>query len=216
MSARDDDFSVPVKHVLSRRVGQRCSNPECRRSTTGPQDDPSKAVNIGVASHITAAAAGGPRYDASLTPEERRSAENGIWLCQTHAKLIDNDETRYTVDVVRGWKRQAEEAAIRDLEGRGEPSVATPFPRLERLIPDLLEEMRKDLRDDPFTREFVLLTDGVIFNSNHAYFRYSLSADPALSGKVQMLENLGLVNRLPSRNVTRYVIGEELAEYLAG
>ena len=76
-----DDFSEPVKRNLALRAGGLCSNPECRASTSGPQDDPAKAVNVGVAAHITAASPGGPRYDANLAPEERSSSSNGIWLC---------------------------------------------------------------------------------------------------------------------------------------
>src|SRR5712691_4284186 len=73
-----DDFPTAVKGTLARRVGMHCSNPECRKLTSGPREDPSQAVNIGVAAHITAASPGGPRYDPSLTPEERRSASNGM------------------------------------------------------------------------------------------------------------------------------------------
>jgi hypothetical protein len=69
-----DDFSTPVKKALADRVGHLCSNLECRALTTGPQDDPGKAVNLGVAAHITAASIGGPRYDPDLVPEERSSA----------------------------------------------------------------------------------------------------------------------------------------------
>ena len=49
-----DDFSDATKRVLASRVGTLCSNPFCRALTSGPQDDPKKAVNIGVAAHITA------------------------------------------------------------------------------------------------------------------------------------------------------------------
>ena len=65
-----DDFTPAVKDVLAKRVGFRCSNPTCRQLTSGPQFDATKAVNVGVATHITAASMGGPRYDESLTPEE--------------------------------------------------------------------------------------------------------------------------------------------------
>ena len=112
-----DDFTAPVKEALARRVGYRCSHPNCRRVTSGPAQDPHKAVNLGVAAHVTAAAEGGPRYDESLTPEQRRSVENGIWLCQNHAKLIDSDEPQFTVDLLRQWKQDAEEAATRELAG---------------------------------------------------------------------------------------------------
>jgi hypothetical protein len=68
-------------------------------------------LNIGVAAHITASAPGGPRFDASLTREERRHVNNGIWLCQVCAKLVDNDPARFSVELLQKWKRQAEDAA---------------------------------------------------------------------------------------------------------
>jgi hypothetical protein len=106
-----DDFSVPVKKALADRVGHLCSNPECRALTSGPQDDPAKAVNLGVAAHITAASPGGPRYDASLPSEERCAPSNGIWLCQNCAKLVDNDALRFSTDCLKKWKTDAEEEA---------------------------------------------------------------------------------------------------------
>lgn len=112
-----DDFSKDVLDTLARRVNLRCSMPDCRQGTTGPRSDPKRSVCIGVAAHITAASSGGPRHDASLTREQRGSAENGIWLCQNHAKLVDNDASRYTADALRGWKRAAENAALAELEG---------------------------------------------------------------------------------------------------
>ena len=112
-----DDFTKEVIDVLARRVNLRCSMPSCRKGTAGPRTEPERAVNIGVAAHITAASAQGPRFDPSLTSDQRRAAENGIWLCQNHAKLVDNDASRYTVDELREWKRDAEAAALAELEG---------------------------------------------------------------------------------------------------
>ena len=113
-----DDFPKTVIEALARRVGARCSNPVCRKLTIGPHSDPIKTVNVGVASHITAASQGGPRYDPSIFSEERQSINNGIWLCQVCAKLIDNDESRFTVKMLRQWKTQAEAAAQSEIEGR--------------------------------------------------------------------------------------------------
>lgn len=110
--ASRDDFSKDVKLALADRVGNMCSNPECRALTSGPQEDPKKALNIGVAAHMTAAAAGGPRYDDKLSSEDRANATNGIWLCQNCAKLVDNDPTAYTVDKLRAWKLAAEDDAL--------------------------------------------------------------------------------------------------------
>lgn len=69
-------------------------------------------MNVGVASHITAAASGGPRYDPNLTREQRRHQSNGIWLCQTHGKAVDSDEGHFTVEMLRDWKRLAEERSF--------------------------------------------------------------------------------------------------------
>lgn len=114
-----DEFTKQTSDVLGKRVGIRCSNPNCRKLTTGPRSESPHIVNIGVAAHMTAAADGGPRFDSNLTPEQRSSPENGIWLCQNCAKLVDNDPARYTVELLRAWKSEAENAALAEVEGRG-------------------------------------------------------------------------------------------------
>lgn len=111
-----DDFDKETKDILARRVGHRCSNPNCRKPTTGPQTIASKALNIGVAAHITAASKGGPRYDETLTPQERKSIDNAIHLCQNCGKLVDNDEQRYSADLLREWKKLSEQAALLEVE----------------------------------------------------------------------------------------------------
>jgi len=114
-----DEFSKGVKQVLAHRAGYRCSKPDCRASTAGPSwEDSVSTSNVGVAAHITAAAPQARRrYDPDLSSEVRRSADNGIWLCQTHAKAIDDDEALYPVAVLRAWKEHAETTA-RALLGR--------------------------------------------------------------------------------------------------
>ncbi len=111
-----DDFTQATKELLANRVGWKCSNPHCRRATRGAGTEKTDIVNIGVASHIAAASKGGPRYDESMTVQERKSFENGIWLCQSCSKLIDSDVKRYTVDKLKKWKELSEQMAILDLE----------------------------------------------------------------------------------------------------
>jgi hypothetical protein len=140
MSKRDE-FSTRTKETLARRVGHRCSNPACRRVTSGPHEDIARAVNVGVASHITAAAANGPRYDVSLSPLQRSGILNGIWLCQICAKIIDSDITRHKSEVLHNWKREAEFQADAELSGRRiaeylpQPASAlhAPIPRMAGL-----------------------------------------------------------------------------------
>jgi hypothetical protein len=72
MSKRDD-FTAATRLAITDRAGHRCSNPTCRVVTSGPNPVEShRAVRIGVAAHITAAAPGGPRYDSRLTSAEQR------------------------------------------------------------------------------------------------------------------------------------------------
>ncbi len=99
-----DDSTLGVKTILAHRAGFRCSKPSCRALTVGPSDErPDARTNVGVASHITGAAPGGPRYDSSLSGEDRRSVTNGIWLCQTHGKEIDDDEGLVESRHGAGW-----------------------------------------------------------------------------------------------------------------
>lgn len=46
-----------------------------------------------------------------MTTQERTSISNGIWLCRNCHKLVDSDEQRYSVTLLRSWKEAAEEEA---------------------------------------------------------------------------------------------------------
>jgi hypothetical protein len=134
-----DDFSEEVKRTLANRVGNDCSNPECNAKTSGPQSDSSKALNVGVASHITSAAPGGPRFDPLLTSEQRCHADNGIWLCQTCAKLIDNDVLRFPETLLRAWKMVAEHRALHNIGKAISPPVAVSESEAQRKRREILE-----------------------------------------------------------------------------
>ncbi|MDW3214769.1 MAG: hypothetical protein R8G01_12265 [Ilumatobacteraceae bacterium] len=66
---------------------------------------------MGVAAHITGAAEGSARWNATLTRPQRRSLDNGIWLCQTHGKLVDDDEVRFCKELLHAWRGRAEDLA---------------------------------------------------------------------------------------------------------
>ncbi|MBT2946346.1 hypothetical protein PO25_00480 [Vibrio anguillarum] len=116
-----DDFTQKTKLALQLRVGNCCSNPSCLRKTTGPNSDCSKASSIGVACHITAASIGGPRYDKRLSSDERKSVLNGIWLCESCAKMIDVDVDEFPVELLYFWKTRAEAIAKYEYEGKETP-----------------------------------------------------------------------------------------------
>jgi hypothetical protein len=211
-----EEFSAATKDLLARRVGFRCSNPGCRQSTSGPQADPSRTVNIGVAAHITAASPDGPRYDPTLTPEQRMSADNGIWLCQTDGKLVDNDDIRFTVSTLRHWKQLAESAAARELEQRLRrfPNRSEVFHRIERLMGTLVAEMRQDLVESPLRREFVVLKRSWSYWGKGNELVYFYDDHPDLDDKLRILQNEHLIRDITHTNVNRYVLSEEFADYL--
>jgi len=136
-----DEFSASTVTALAKRVGYRCSNPNCRMPTSGPHSADEKAVHIGVAAHITAAAPGGPRYDLALSVADRTSIGNGIYLCEACAKLVDSDSSLFTVDLLKRWKHQAEREALEAIGGSTrEPHYPvapgrthTPIPKIHNL-----------------------------------------------------------------------------------
>lgn len=163
-----DDFSEKVKQTISARVGYRCSNPECQAQTSGPHTDPARPINVGVASHITAAAAGGPRYDASQTTADRSSHMNAIWLCQTCSKLIDSDVHRFSVDLLKQWKVNAE-ALARSILGRtiqyGESPEEIPA-NSRRLEASLQTGMRALTTSMPPSKKLVANYEAIDFQSD--------------------------------------------------
>jgi hypothetical protein len=163
MSQRDD-FSEHVKRALAARVGNLCSNPDCRALTSGPHEDAAKAVNLGVAAHITAAAPSGPRYDASLTPEQRAAIENAIWLCQSCAKLIDSDPVRFPVTLLLDWKSMAEAEARTRLGKAAVPPKADEAP-----LEGILEPGTSTLPKHP--------SPAALLNARHEIVRFHGRAD---------------------------------------
>ncbi|ABS63466.1 MULTISPECIES: NACHT domain-containing NTPase [Parvibaculum] len=116
-SKNRDDFSQATKNRLAKQARYHCSNPSCRKLTSAPTSDGSKEVNIGVAAHICAAApgVGARRYRADMTPEQRKSHENGIWLCQDCAKAIDSDDPIFTEAFLHTWKQKHSEDMWRSI-----------------------------------------------------------------------------------------------------
>jgi hypothetical protein len=106
--------------------------------TRSATSDGAGEINVGKASHICAAAPGGPRYDEKMTREERRSAENGIWLCDVHARAVDSKDSKFTVEELREWKRRTNEDSWRSIMHN------VPYgPEMQAPTPD---ELRDRLR----------------------------------------------------------------------
>ena len=101
-------FSQRIKTELSLRAAHFCSNPGCLRLTAGPRWGVLRGLATGHAAHICAASPGGPRYDPDQSEDERHSASNGLWLCRECGDLVDKDDSGFSVDKLRAWKRDHE------------------------------------------------------------------------------------------------------------
>lgn len=128
-----DDFPKQTITEIAKGVGYRCSNPECARPTVGANAAQDGIITIGVAAHICAASLGGPRYNASQTQDARRGRDNGIWLCQNCGKLVDADARKFTVELLTGWKRDAQYRAFCELVAPGVPA-SEEFTRIDSII----------------------------------------------------------------------------------
>lgn len=125
MAAREDDFPQRIRQALALRAGYICSFENCGRLTAGPSDEsPTSVAVVGMAAHIHAAAPGGRRYDSTMSSEQRKDIQNGIWLCNVHGTLIDRDESVYTADGLRQMKRHHEYQIAKRVSS-GEPSAST-------------------------------------------------------------------------------------------
>lgn len=102
-------FRAKTIDTLARRAAFRCSNPDCRANTVGPNSDPQRATTIGEAAHIFGARPGAKRFRADMTESARAAITNGIWLCRNCHGKVDSDERRYTSDVLFAWRELHEQ-----------------------------------------------------------------------------------------------------------
>ena len=154
-----------------------------------------------------------------MSSARRTSSDNGIWLCQTCAKLIDSDLTRYTSEKLVEWKRDAEEAAARALERRRAPPTDSEgvLREAERLMLGLIQEMRHDVREDAteLILEFVpLRSRNVVFGGTKPRFNYFETDHPNLRLQVDWLEQMGLIVDVTPSNTPIYRMTPEFAQWL--
>ena len=103
------DFTKKNVTTLAERAHFLCSNPSCKKMTTGPHSNIGKSLRSGEAAHIYGASDNGPRFNTQLKDEDIRNIKNGIWLCGDCHKIIDTDPKRYSVKNLQKWKSIHEE-----------------------------------------------------------------------------------------------------------
>ncbi|MGG5243080.1 NACHT domain-containing protein [Pseudomonas lurida] len=82
-----------------------------------------------------------------MSPQARSSEANGIWMCQTCSKLIDSDIERYTVEVLRQWKKSALDRALEGIAGGEAPGMIRPDGTPDEADRFFLEGLRLPAED---------------------------------------------------------------------
>ncbi len=145
-----DDFPYKIKKVISQRSAYTCSNPDCNNLCIGPSKEKIDQVNyFGKVAHISAASEGGPRYDPSLTPEERSSIENAIFLCSNCADMIDkNNGVDYNNSVLKKWKEDHEREIRKRLKS-------------QKPLKSTIAELDSELESNEIFFQNMLTTEGI-------------------------------------------------------
>lgn len=94
---------------MRERAGNACSR--CGVTTLAPRTGARGVLIQGVAAHIHAAAPGGPRPAPHFSPEQRRAYDNGIWLCNGCANLVDKESTSYPASALIAMRAKREDEA---------------------------------------------------------------------------------------------------------
>jgi hypothetical protein len=102
------------------------------------------------------------------------------------------------------------------------PNIVLPKPtekaffKLEKMIPELLASMKEDLLEYPFAREFIIMYKGNTYNGdeNNLILYYYYEDHSFLRHKLRLLENHQLIYEITYNSAPRFVMSEELANYL--
>lgn len=129
--------------ALFLRSGNRCAFAGCdRRMATDRQDF------VGQVCHIAAAAAGGPRFDASMAPEIRGASENLILLCYEHHVEVDAHEDEFPADRLREMKARHEATATAQPFEVADSVIETAESQLDEFMTSVRDIQLASMPDD--------------------------------------------------------------------
>ncbi|AMY26280.1 hypothetical protein CH262_03190 [Rhodococcus sp. 05-2255-1e] len=112
-TARDPVPKAQEKVVIA-RSGNKCAYPGCGLELTiDPKSDEDQPKATGKVAHIAGASPNGPRYDSTMTPKQRGSADNLVYLCSPHHDAIDFQLGYHTRDFLIEAKQTHELAVAR-------------------------------------------------------------------------------------------------------
>lgn len=182
---REESLQEPILHIVDRLITKGILDTQFRRRLRSANKTRNKLMH-GVS--------------VPLSEKDIRNLLNEIDELLLHLK----SKVQAATTILRELERQ------RNLNSDSDQT----FTSLERMMPDLLTEMRKDLNENPLSREFVVLKKGWSYWGRGHELAYYFEDHPELENKLHILLNYGLIQDITRTNVSRYIISEELARYL--
>jgi hypothetical protein len=111
---------LKTRKMLWGRSGNCCAFPDCNKELVSDIDETDDDVSIlGEEAHIIAEESGGPRGSDEISVEQRNKYNNLILLCHDHHKIIDDHPLKYTIEILREYKRK-HESKVGQLRGPDE------------------------------------------------------------------------------------------------
>jgi hypothetical protein len=104
--------SVKTRVLVWGRAGGRCSFEGCGQELIEDATVADEESLVGDIAHIVAESPDGPRGISPLPIETRAKYVNLMLLCKRHHKIVDDQQTTYTAEVLRSMK-SAHEARVR-------------------------------------------------------------------------------------------------------
>ncbi|MFA5157514.1 MAG: HNH endonuclease [Candidatus Omnitrophota bacterium] len=126
-----------TRKILWGRSGNRCAM--CRKELVFEATAADDECVVGDECHIISPQPNGPRHDSSLKPQLFDAYENILLLCKVHHKLIDDQASTYTVDLLRRLKQNHEAWVSQTLS-----DVTKPKPvRIRRVAENIPSHLRR-------------------------------------------------------------------------
>ena len=208
--------SVATIKRLFAASGGRCSFPGC---TVELLHDRGTIAEI---SHISAASPGGPRYDSSLSDDQRRSCENLIILCPTHHALIDERPDLFGIQSLVEMKK-AHEARVHGLLSM--PAAEPPMPLADVAATQLARQVDSSVADfaiivalekelEALLRFFPTLEKVVLSPQSRTYYRGLVVAEDGFTTYRVIATLLQSMGNLQSATATTEIIREWNPRYV--
>lgn len=202
--------SVATLKILFAQSRNRCAAPDCTNEIVASGTPVDAPTVVGQVAHIVARSPDGPRGDANFSRAKLHDESNLILLCAHHHSIVDAQDSTYTVEELRRWKKQ-HLAVDEELPQRPVPDQIPPPPRgfVNRAVDlEKLDNMSRvtDTGDGPAV---------VVLSGTHGIGKSAISRYWARRGKSRFVDGCLYTDFGELRHRGGVLVDDVLGRYLA-